>query len=467
MELTEEQLAAVNAGPMVCLTACAGSGKTTVLVERILKLIKDGAEPDKIVAITFTRRAAKELQNRLSKKGVTIGYSGTVHSFCLGLINKHRTNKLAACPYELFLERINKTASESFKHVNIPSAETILKHEGESDWFATDNIIRFVRNRLGADGLIDFEGILKMVGEKKFVVEKLDRLHDYHLLIDEFQDTGPLERKFYELLNPRTMMIVGDSRQTLYTFRGADPESMNSMASMKGMEQLRLNKNFRCTGEIDNLANMAFKGFMHSEIPFRLEVIAEIIAQKKPNTVLCGRNQTVDDLSNALSDHEVKVDKVGRPTFFQQGMEAYIRYRMDPDNSSLLSNVVGMVSKDELVIMQKQATASLCDLSDVVPAEGPHCLRYLESEFQMLKENNPGSSYAELAELILEPPKEVYGMLVTTIHSAKGLEWDSVVVVDDMGINQHHNRMRYVAYTRARRELNIYKLLGANNRRDS
>jgi DNA helicase-2/ATP-dependent DNA helicase PcrA len=84
LELTAEQLRAVMSGDKRTLVlAGPGSGKTTVVVERVLFLVRAGVDPATIAVMTFTIAAAKELVDRLATAGVAVGFAGTLHAFCL------------------------------------------------------------------------------------------------------------------------------------------------------------------------------------------------------------------------------------------------------------------------------------------------------------------------------------------------------------------------------------------------
>jgi hypothetical protein len=456
MTLTDEQAAAVNAGPMVSVTASAGSGKTRVLIARIAKLISDGADPGKIVAITFTRKAAGEMVRRLHEQGIIIGYCGTVHSWLLKKINECFGIQFGVCPQELFESMVKKSLIDCGSKLSFDSAM-----ENIDDWKypIENNAVKMVRNKLHAGDLIDYDQILRAASCGEFIEEN-KRFQDVNLLVDEFQDTGPSERKFYDQINPMSFMIVSDYRQTLYGFRGADAESPARMAELKNMERVELTKNFRCSDDIQEEAALALCGRGNTDA-LDLPVIASRIAYDHvhgwmPDAILCGTNDTVDRLTKALTDLGLPVVGRSRVTEQQKDLEALIRWKIDPENELLLVNMLRRLEPNLLEKLKSESVEKLCDIGDLFESHLPFGWP-IQQEFDKLRDSNPGSSLSELAELAIELP-ETEGCIVCTIHSAKGLEWDSVVVVDDMGDSDHHRRMRYVAYTRARKNLVVYRM---------
>lgn len=455
--LTDEQQSAFNAGPLVALAACAGAGKTRVLIARISKLIADGADPAKVVAITYTRKAAAEIVRRLREHGIVIGFVGTVHSWLLNQINSDVSirGRYNVCPQELFESMVKKALADIGSKLSFDMAM-----EKVDDWKypMEGNAIRKVRMELELSGLIDYEQILRIASNPQFVVEH-DHFKDIHLLVDEFQDTGPLERRFYEQITPNTLMIVGDRSQTLYGFRGADPSSIERMAAAKGMESLTLSKNFRCSDEIQEKAARALGGdpvCFGCTDRMDLRAIAYQISQYPPNAILCGTNATVDRLTIELKSLGLEVTGRAKVTEEQKDLEAYIAWSADGENELLLVNMLRRIRPDLLDELRREALEKLCSITDCFKEDSVFGWP-IHAELRKLQDANPDLHLYELAELAIEQP-DTEGRVVMTIHGSKGMEWDSVAVVDDMGDSEHHRRMRYVAFTRARKNLSIYRL---------
>ncbi len=455
--LTEEQKKAVFAGPFVSVTAAAGSGKTRVIVARIAYLISEGADPDSIVAITFTRKAAAEIVQRLRDAGIRVGFCGTVHSYFLKLINLDRGEQaqISVIPPDMFKHQVEQQlksvdAKESFDK----AMETFgdLKHS------LSTTAIRYVRRVNESNNLIDYDQILQIASNPQFLVEHA--FSTMHLLVDEFQDTGVLERAFYEAVQPASMMIVSDHRQTLYAFRGADPESPKRMAEKKGMEQVVLTENWRCSEEIQKTAERNLNGVV-AMAGWDLSVIAQEISETMPDAVLCGTNRTVNLVTEELLKRGIAVVGGVNLTERQKQMEAMFRSLAAPDNEFLYENLLRCINPALLASTKRLAEKMLTSTNQVpIPPNDPSFWN-LRNEAEMFKDAYPDMTISELAEFVVEPtadPEAAAGMVCCTVHAAKGLEWRSVLFVDDIGDSEAHNRIRYVACTRAREELKVMRL---------
>jgi len=444
MQLSEEQQAAVVAGPRLCITACAGSGKSTVLVERIAHQVAQGVSEMEIVAITYTKRAAESLRNRLAERGITPRFVGTVHSWALKEINEPLPceDELKAAPASLF----DRMVEDEKRAAGITSKASPL----------LDLVFRKVRSKLELDGLIDFDGILL-----KMLDLVLNKKHsDVSLFVDEYQDTGPIEQAIYEGMDLQRFTIVGDPRQCLYEFRGADPMSMDNTAQRMDMEVVSLTRNFRCADEIERQAQQLLVGDGPLLAPDELKDIGEEIMINRQATVLCGYNATIDQLEEWLKQRGVPVAREKNQLERLQ-LEAYLRMKSDEYPShALLRNAIQLVDPDRLKVLDKIAGDQLVDLVDLFDAEEE--LRLFEpqmNQVEALMMDYPHLDYEELAELVMNPTEpESMGVRLMTIHGAKGLEWDTVIFVDDLRHTDGHARMRYVACTRARKNLVRMKL---------
>ena len=250
MKLNEEQLKAVTTEPGPVLVAAGpGSGKTTVLLHRIIHLIEDRAvSPDDISTVTFTQQAAREMQNRLKhhldRNDISRIFCGTIHKLAVTWLSRigflqnrewlspRKENKfLRDCllelgqPYnreklrnlktEISCSRNLMIPPEDYEPVNFSSdtfkniARKFIEWKQENNWLDYDDLLvrtyLFIKNKN-----IDFPSPRK------------------HVLVDEFQDTSPLQ---FEILRGRrdkssSIFAVGDVDQSLYSWRGAEPTIM-------------------------------------------------------------------------------------------------------------------------------------------------------------------------------------------------------------------------------------------------
>lgn len=451
MDLTDEQRLAVEAGPRCCIIACAGSGKSTTLTHRIKHRIEQGANPNNIVAITFTRKAANELKLKLDSIGVSIQFIGTVHSWALRELNKIAKDgvMLRAAPASYFESEIRHEIGISGKKISFESvAEDRCKDPLGS------LILNRVRLRMADSGLIDFNGILL----KMLEAVKMQEIELPELFVDEFQDTGPIEGEIYRHA-PGPMTIVGDKNQCLYAFRGADPESIDRMSV--GMEIVRLTRNFRCSPSIDRYAFEAMEGSAYPMDAGVGGIVGAIsrLAKEKPITVLCGFNKTVGIVSQTLRNSGVEVDS-GRDNRDSEILEAYLRYS-EAGTTELLGHALGLLDPNLLSSLKQRATRNLGSINEEFEADvarGSNPFAKHESIIRSLQEDFPHLGLLDLAEMVSVRPESDAQVQLMTVHASKGLEWDTVGFVDDIGKGDHQSRMRYVACTRARNELIHWRL---------
>lgn len=258
--LDEEQRIAVYSDERkILVAAAAGSGKTLTLTERIRRLIKDGYDPSKIYAITFTNMAAEEMKDRLGNiEGLFIG---TIHSLA---------NRI------LLLNSIDTSQ--------------IINEE-------------------------QFDLLFKKVKEDNIILPEVE-----HLLIDEFQDLCDDEFEFtFETLNPKNFFVIGDSRQAIYSFKGGNYRHFLDLVKDKTVQVYQLNNNYRCGFNIIDYAEniidavqdvyrttVKWKNDKYGAVevePFSLsKILQEIWAEKdyKNWFILCRTNNELSDMKQYL-----------------------------------------------------------------------------------------------------------------------------------------------------------------------
>ncbi|UDQ98212.1 ATP-dependent helicase [Lentisphaerota bacterium WC36G] len=289
MALNKQQQAAVNFnGEHLLLLAGAGTGKTHTIIERIAHLIKSGVDPQRILMLTFTRRAAKEMSDRLyslvgdNAKLIT---SGTFHYFCLLLMRRYATMfelqnvtiidrddqlqlmKMIRADKRKKNEKFPK-ASELLslfsysRSKNIPPEEYLTKYSSHSDEIQKRLLQIFdeYNQKKQQNRYLDYDDILfyfaKALHHSAVLRNKISSLYDY-ILVDEMQDTNPLQWMILEALHdPAKLFCVGDDAQSIYAFRGADFHNVHSFTKrIANSEILKLTENYRSTQEILDLAN--------------------------------------------------------------------------------------------------------------------------------------------------------------------------------------------------------------------
>lgn len=249
--LNPQQREAVTApsGPMLVL-AGPGSGKTRVLTQRVIYLISEGVPAYRILAVTFTNRAAREMRHRIERQleGNTRGLNvGTFHATCAGLLRReaehlpHSGNfviydsadQRALIKQAMVYHRIDTTR---FKPVRIHSTISTAKNEliGPSK-FRRDSyyheivgrVYESYQQQLCENNALDFDDLLMdAVGllQRKPELRKRYQHHYERILVDEFQDTNLAQYTLLQLLagEHRQLFVVGDPDQSIYRWRGAD-----------------------------------------------------------------------------------------------------------------------------------------------------------------------------------------------------------------------------------------------------
>lgn len=283
--LNPEQQAAVshNHGPLLIL-AGAGSGKTTVLVSRTGRLISEGlTTSERICVLTFTNKAAHELKVRVAKKlgsGAERVWAGTFHGFGLQFLKEHwkeaglpkRFGVIDAGDAQAIVKdllRDHKAYEKARLNVDALMSKIAFIREFGRDNEHDDSIEsaasivlapKFV-NRLRQLGVVDFEELLmrplRMMKESSRIREKMQSKFDF-VMVDEFQDTNSVQMKLIDELTAahRNIAVVGDDDQSIYGWRGAEIQNILGFPKRyKNCEVIRLERNYRSTSKILDLAN--------------------------------------------------------------------------------------------------------------------------------------------------------------------------------------------------------------------
>lgn len=282
---SKQRQAVTFQGRRQLILAGAGSGKTRVLTTRIVYLITHcGVPARQILGVTFTNKAAEEMRHRVSSlidqkssKEVTLC---TFHSLCLNILREEIHHLGFTKHFTLYdekeVERLIKTLVREITGISGdlpplgPTIEVITRarHHGlateqitntGSDWH--DTITRELYDRLHislrAYNAVDFDHLLtltvKLFEDHPSVLEKYqDRYR--HILIDEYQDTNPVQYRLAELLSKKhsALCVVGDDDQSIYGWRGADVEGI---LHFPNDSVVKLEQNYRSTNIILQAAN--------------------------------------------------------------------------------------------------------------------------------------------------------------------------------------------------------------------
>lgn len=286
--LNENQQKAVvhKAGPMLVL-AGAGSGKTSVLTNRIAYLIEEGVSPANILAITFTNKAAREMKERVTKLiGADARYIqiSTFHSFGLKIL-KENYEFLGYDKNFIILDsddtltvvkKLMKDLNMNPKYYNarelrgkISSAKNeLITPEKFKKQEYDEKIVTLYKKycqKLKAGNSVDFDDLLilpiKLFEISPSVLNSYQERYKY-ILIDEYQDTNEAQYVFSKMISKkyRNIFVVGDNDQAIYAFRGANYKNiLNFEKDYPDCKTILLEENYRSTKTILNAANSVIK----------------------------------------------------------------------------------------------------------------------------------------------------------------------------------------------------------------
>jgi len=292
-ELNAEQIKVVREGDGPCLVlAGAGSGKTRTIVYRMAYLLERGIRPDKILLLTFTNKAANEMMSRveaLTGVNARMLWGGTFHSVANRFLRKFAPilgfkqnftildeddshSLLKACIKESGAASVygRFPSPAVIKHIlsfavnsRIPVEEALEEKAPGLSRFSQEieDIAGRYEKKKRAGQMMDFDDLLlnlvEILRENAETRERLARHFEY-ILIDEYQDTNPLQAEMISFLAPesKNILVVGDDAQSIYSFRAATVQNILKFPKIYPETKIfRLTTNYRSTPEILDLAN--------------------------------------------------------------------------------------------------------------------------------------------------------------------------------------------------------------------
>ncbi len=321
-ELNEQQHAAVTAAPGPSLViAGAGSGKTRTLTYRVAYLLEHGVAADRILLLTFTNKAAREMMRRVADllgSELQALWGGTFHSIGARMLRRHAellgfrkdftimdredsNDLIKTCIAEAEIDvkatrfpKADVLADVFSKALNTRRsvAETVAQ---EYDYFSTlapqiEDIARRFAARKRAANVMDFDDLLvlwlRLLREHAEVREYYQGRFQF-ILVDEYQDTNKLQSELIDLLAARhkNLMVVGDDSQSIYAWRGANFRNILEFPQRyPGAKMYKIETNYRSTPEILALANAAIAPNIHQ---FAKQLTPARKSGTKPVLVTC------------------------------------------------------------------------------------------------------------------------------------------------------------------------------------
>lgn len=525
--LNEAQSAVVSSdSPLIVCVAGPGSGKTMTIIERMSRLLIEGALKEQIVCITFTNAAAEEIKSRISLLSFggagELGFVGTLHSFLLKLIQQnaiklgYATTKLAVldeAAADDLLERCaievgcKKSSMTKLRNEVRHQLETMNSEGSTAEMLAVKRFFQVCRQ----NAVISYDMILSL-GLHLLKTATLD-LPYKHLFVDEAQDLSRLQADICELLPIPNAVYVGDSDQSVFAFQGADVGCFVELANHASAKVFALESNYRSDRAIceaaqrlieHNITRVAkvtrpvseehpgiivvreFKSLL-SEQTTQLSTLSEELAIGHSVAILVRTNKLCEEWTRALQGSGIPVAcrvRNPRPTDWAI-VKATIAVLNDPANDwacyTLIRLKDGEARASEIQTAAQAAGVSINEhlfhLAPETPLSGytkilarlNACDESIILVTQAIAHVGPEATGTDLmAHLVaseFHEDESGTGVTVSTMHSAKGREFDCVILpafeqeiipgVAKSRSLEEERRLAYVAFTRARHRLFI------------
>ncbi|MFM8193099.1 MAG: ATP-dependent helicase [Actinomycetota bacterium] len=512
---TEQRAVATAVRGPVCVIAGAGTGKTRAITHRLAYAVDIGVvDPQRILALTFTARAAGEMRTRLRALGVPNVAARTFHAAALKQLMYFWPQVLGG-RFPSLLTTKTGFLGEALNRANISAIKNnaVLRDvAGEIEWAkviglapdeyikAVDDYARPIRisnNKVDATAIakvyeayeslkkqeraIDFEDVLLLtVGMLEEEREVRDRIRDQYryFTVDEYQDVSPLQQRLLDLwLGKRDdICVVGDPAQTIYSFAGATPAFLlNFTNKYPDAEVIRLTSGYRSTPEIINTANAILRS---ASLGHELDPINDHGDSPTTQSFISDKEEALAlvesikvDIESGYSSNEIAI-----LTRTNAQLETFETALNTAGIENQIRNAERFFNRTEvreiLTAIRSASVLSegdwLNDLRDALKPFGDS--EYVRAFTQLARElESEGltSLRAFLRELEdraeQNNPPTLPGVALATLHAAKGLEWPKVYVAGVSASvlpwgNQpidEERRLFYVGITRAQRSLNI------------
>jgi len=482
----QRAVALATRGP-VCVIAGAGTGKTRAITHRIAYAAAIGTmDPHKVLALTFTARAAGEMRTRLRSLGVPSVAARTIHAAALKQLTFFwpqvfggRTPDLLTTKSGFLTEAIKRAQLQG--ELSITSRDLLRDIATEIEWakvsqispsdYLSESLKRTVKPRINPEQLakvytayesvkhqeraIDFEDVLllttAMIEEEREVRERVQDQYRF-FTVDEYQDISPLQQRLINawLGSRQELCVVGDPAQTIYSFAGATPVFLNSFTQrFPEAEVVRLTTGYRSTPEIIFTANSILrKSAMGNELvaindhgskptitAYNDEMgeiagivrdITQLISEGTPAqeiAVLARTNNQLSGLEKAMNAANLPYQVRNTERFFER---KEVRDFLKQVRTASVIPTEGVIWLDELrTLAQPFLTGGAID--------GIAALLHLARELDSDSGFTPKNLRAYLREVEdrvqQNNPPTMPVTTLATLHAAKGLEWERVFLI--------------------------------------
>jgi ATP-dependent DNA helicase UvrD/PcrA len=446
---------------LLCVVAGAGAGKTRVLTLRVARRVREGSiEPDRTLVTTFSRKAADELRTRLRSLGAAGVKAGTFHRTALGLLREHRELRRRPAPQllpdrrRLLAEVTNGDPRRTraldgeigWAKARLVSPERYeaearrhRRRSGVSAEQVADVFARYEAER-ARRRLLDFDDLIvacadALAGDADFADSI--RWRTRHLFVDEMQDVNPAQFRLLTamLADEPDLFVVGDPNQSVYGFNGADPTLLDRLPELlRGTKVIRLDENHRCTPQVVAVATAVLReggarGAGRAVVPSTTRVDGPV-----PAIVA---HATDDDEARWAAARAKMARTPGR------------RW----SSIAVLTRTNAQLAKVQAAMDAARVPAVVAG-ADLGPASDLRADAERRTEVDLLPER---SAHAD--------PAAHDAVVLTTFHRAKGLQWQTVIVLglgsglmpiasaQTPAAIDEERRLLYVALTRSEEEL--------------
>jgi DNA helicase-2/ATP-dependent DNA helicase PcrA len=489
----QREVARAVSGP-VCVLAGAGTGKTRAITHRIAYATLTGViAPQRVLAVTFTNRAAGELRSRLRSLGAPGVQARTFHAAALRQLTYFWPKVIGGRPPQIVESKIGLVA-DAARACRLSFGRTELRDiAGEIEWakvtqtrpedypaavvqtsrkppteavdvariFTMYETIRRERN------LLDFEGMLELtaavLAEYPEVAAQVRDQYRY-FVVDEFQDVNPLQKLLLDawLGDRHELCVVGDPSQTIYSFTGATPSYLLGFTSEHpGAKVVKLVRDYRSTPQVVALANSIL-----DRAPYRLQLVAQRPDGPEPQfaeyddevaeadeiarrarkliesgvpareiAVLFRVNAQSEHYEQALADADVPYVLRGAERFFERPAvrEAVVRLRGAVRSSDAETEGLGLIATVRHVLSGAGFTEKAPEGTGAARERWESLAALAQLAEDMAIENPAAGLEDFVAELeeraAAQHAPPLEGVTLASLHAAKGLEWDAVFLV--------------------------------------
>lgn len=486
----EQKEAIATREGVFCLLATAGSGKSTVLTERIKALFAEGISPNDLLALTFTSEAAKVMATRVGvpvNKEMRSGYR-TFHSFGLRLIQDERRHlpfglSESPIPDGPILSRLLSdtmklygVSKKQFKEVRGFISKSKRTHTAPADalekvdFLGDDSFAKVYgkyQERLREGGMLDFDDLIVLAVDLLEKPEVADRWQFKYVLCDEGQDTDDQQFKILQQVSRKhgNVFIVGDANQALYSFRGANPSNLINISSwFSNPRTMYLPQNYRSSGAIlkfckenapikdELMAGMRTDNPEGAPVEFRMfrsdeeeaeSTVAAALADPGNSAILARTNAQLADFETTCTLNNVKFHLLSKAGFWhQQEIKMLVRLAgfalgtapakgYAQETVANLRNKLRTIPADAAVktILEQTGIEQMYANNDYAE-EDNFALKNLKKLVQIAGRFSSLSEFAKHARKAEHASRKSKNALtLSTVHQMKGLEALNVFVI--------------------------------------